>query len=160
MCPISLALELLGDPWTLLIVRDLMFKGRHTFAQFLAGGEGIASNILSERLVRLENARIVTKRPDPTDARRFIYRLDDKGIALAPVLVELVLWSAEHERTAAPEAELHAMRRRGPFLRALQARLVADKEVGDLVTGARQVRRRSKSSRIASVGAKLSARSR
>lgn len=137
MCPISLALELLGDPWTLLVIRDLMFKGRHTFAQLLDGGEGIASNILSERLARLETAGIVIKRADPSDGRRFIYRLDDKGVALAPVLVELVLWSAEHERTAAPEAELKAMRDRDRFLRALRARLLADTKTDDVKAPAR-----------------------
>lgn len=78
-CPISLALELLGDPWTLLVVRDLMFRGRHTFADLLAGGEGIASNILTDRLVRLERAGMVTKSASPTDARRYDYRLTEKG---------------------------------------------------------------------------------
>ena len=104
-CPISLALELLGDPWTLLVVRDLMFKGRHTFADLLAGGEGIASNILADRLARLERAGVLSKTRSPTDARRFIYRLTDKGIDLVPTLVELVLWSAAHEKTAAGRME-------------------------------------------------------
>lgn len=122
-CPISLALELLGDPWTLLVVRDLMFKGRHTFADLLAGGEGIASNILADRLARLDRAGVVTKTVSRTDARRYVYRLTEKGIALAPVLVELVLWSAAHDHTAAPAHELRAMRDRAGFLRGLRARL-------------------------------------
>lgn len=125
-CPISLALELLGDPWTLLVVRDVMFKGRHTFADLQAGGEGIASNVLTDRLARLEAAGVLTRTPSPTDARRYIYRLTDKGIALAPVMVELVLWSAAHEETAAPERELRAMRDRATFLAGLQARLRAE----------------------------------
>ncbi len=124
-CPISVALELLGDPWTLLVVRDLMFKGRHTFADLLAGGEGIASNILADRLARLERAGVLSKTRSPTDARRFIYRLTDKGIDLVPTLVELVLWSAAHEKTAAPEAELRLMRDRAAFVPAVQARLRA-----------------------------------
>ena len=101
-CPISIALELLGDSWSLLIVRDLMFKGRRTFNEFLDSGEGIATNVLADRLRRLEGGGIVERRPDPDDGRRVLYRLTRKGIDLAPVLVELVVWSATYERTEAP----------------------------------------------------------
>jgi DNA-binding HxlR family transcriptional regulator len=109
-CPISIALELLGDAWSLLIVRDLMFKDRRTYNDFLTGGEGIASNILADRLRKLEGANIIEKRRDPEDARRFIYRLSPKGIDLAPVLVELVIWSARHEQTDAPPAVVRNMK--------------------------------------------------
>jgi len=109
-CPISIALETLGDGWTLLIVRDLMFKGRKTFKEFLQAEEGIASNILSERLQRLESVGIVVKLRDAQDARRYVYRLTEKGMSLAPVLLELVLWSAQFERTDAPPAVVRAMR--------------------------------------------------
>lgn len=109
-CPISIALETLGDAWSLLIVRDLMFKGRRSYNEFQQGEEGIASNILAERLRRLEAAGIVEKQPDPADRRRFVYRLSAKGIDLAPVLVELVIWSARHEDTDAPPAVVRAMR--------------------------------------------------
>lgn len=109
-CPISIALELLGDAWTLLIVRDLMFKDRRTYNDFLNGGEGIASNILADRLRKLEDANIIEKQRDPKDARRFIYRLSPKGIDLAPVLVELVIWSARHEQTDAPPPAVRSMR--------------------------------------------------
>jgi len=101
---------MLGDAWSLLIVRDLMFKDKQTYNEFMDGGEGIASNILADRLRKLEAAGIVAKRSDPSDARRYIYRLSAKGIALAPVLVELVLWSARHETTDAPPPVLRAMR--------------------------------------------------
>lgn len=121
-CPISVALEMLGDAWSLLIVRDLMFRGRRTFNDFLNGGEGIASNILSDRLARLEDAGILTKKRDGKDARRFVYRLTAKGIDLAPVLVELVQWSARHEETDAPAQVLRAMRRdRDGFLAQVRA---------------------------------------
>ena len=110
-CPISIALELLGDAWSLLIVRDLMFKGRRTFNEFLAGGEGIATNILTDRLRRLACAGIVTTRPDPDDRRRVLYTLTPKGLDLAPVLVELVLWSAAHEQTDAPASVVRQMRK-------------------------------------------------
>lgn len=109
-CPISIALEMLGDAWSLLIVRDLMFKERRTYNELLQGGEGIASNILADRLRKLEDAGIVEKRRDLSDARRFVYRLSAKGIDLAPVMVELVIWSARHEKTDAPAAVLRAMR--------------------------------------------------
>ena len=109
-CPISIALEMLGDAWSLLVVRDLMFKGRRTYNDFLAGGEGIASNILADRLVRLESAGIIEKRRDPVDGRRFVYRLSEKGIDLAPVLIELVIWSARYEATEAPPSTVRAMR--------------------------------------------------
>jgi DNA-binding HxlR family transcriptional regulator len=121
-CPISLALETLGDSWSLLIVRDLMFRGRRTFNEFLDGGEGIASNILADRLARLEESGILSKRRDAADARRFVYRLTAKGIDLVPVLVELVQWAARHEDTDAPPAVLRAMRRdREAFMAQIRA---------------------------------------
>ncbi|HEY9227888.1 MAG TPA: helix-turn-helix domain-containing protein [Gemmatimonadaceae bacterium] len=115
-CPISIALELFGDRWTLLIVRDLMFKGLKRFGEFAEAGEGIASNVLTDRLARLEAAGVITRAPDPDDARMFIYRLTSKGMDLAPVLVEIVLWSARHERTDAPPAQVRAMTQREAFL--------------------------------------------
>ncbi|MCI0363004.1 MAG: helix-turn-helix transcriptional regulator [Phycisphaerales bacterium] len=109
-CPISIALEIFGDSWSLLIVRDLMFKGLQAFNEFAASGEGIATNILTDRLAKLEGAGILTKRPDPADARRVHYRLTEKGIDLAPALVEIVLWSARYEDTDAPASTVRTMR--------------------------------------------------
>jgi DNA-binding HxlR family transcriptional regulator len=106
-----MALEVLGDAWSLLIVRDLMFKGRATFQEFAGAGEGIATNVLADRLARLEEAGIITRRQDPTDARRVRYRLSEKGIDLAPMITELVLWSARYHDTAAPPETLRAMSR-------------------------------------------------
>lgn len=123
-----MALELLGDAWSLLIVRDLMFKGRRTFNEFLASGEGIATNILTERLRRLEDAGIVEKRPDPDDRRRSLYALTRKGVALAPVLVELVVWSATYGDTEAPPAVVRRMRNdRERFLAELHSELRASR---------------------------------
>lgn len=109
-CPINLTLETIGDSWSLLIVRDLMFTGAKTFQDFLAAKERIATNILADRLSRLEAHRIIDKTRDPQDARRFIYRLTVKGIDLAPVLVEMVLWISAHEETDAPPDMLRAMK--------------------------------------------------
>jgi DNA-binding HxlR family transcriptional regulator len=100
-CPISISLELFGDRWSLLVVRDLMFKGLCTFGEF-AAGEGIATNVLADRLARLEGAGIIARQRDPADGRKVRYRLTRKGMELAPVLVELVLWAARHEATDAP----------------------------------------------------------
>jgi DNA-binding HxlR family transcriptional regulator len=111
-CPISIALEMFGDPWSLLIVRDLMFKGLRTFKEFQAAGESIATNILSDRLARLEGAGILTRSRDPADSRRVRYRLTRKGGDLAPILVELVLWSAQYENTEAPPEIVREMRTR------------------------------------------------
>ena len=98
----SISLEVLGDRWSLLIIRDLMVRGFRTFKEFLESGEGIASNILADRLRKLEAAGIITAEVKQTDGRRVDYRLAEKGIDLAPVLLELLLWGARHERTGAP----------------------------------------------------------
>lgn len=130
-CPISIALELLGDSWSLLIVRDLMFKGRRTFNEFLAGGEGIASNILADRLRRLEASGIVVRSADPSDRRRSLYKLTRKGIDLAPVLIELVVWSASHEVTDAPPEIVRQMREgRRAFLACLRRQVDWDCPAG------------------------------
>ena len=100
-CPVSVSLEVLGDRWSLLIVRDLMVRGYHTFKQFQESGEFIASNILADRLARLEASGIINTEPEETDARRINYRLTEKGIDLAPVLLELLIWGARHELTSA-----------------------------------------------------------
>jgi DNA-binding HxlR family transcriptional regulator len=119
-CPISISLEIFGDRWSLLIVRDLMFKGRDRFADFSGAEEQIATNILADRLERLESTGIVTRRVDPADARKIVYRLTRKGMELAPMLIEMVLWAARHEETDAPRAQVRAMTvDRDAFLAAL-----------------------------------------
>jgi DNA-binding HxlR family transcriptional regulator len=118
-CPISISLEIFGDRWSLLIVRDLMFKGLRSFREFAAAGEGVATNVLADRLERLETAGIIRRTPDPQDGRKVGYRLTRKGMELAPVLVEMVLWAARHEDTHAPAGRLRAMRNREAFLDSL-----------------------------------------
>lgn len=98
-----------------------MLKGRSRFGELLEGGEGIASNILTDRLGRLEAHGLVERRRDPADARRLTYRLTQRGIDLAPVLFEMILWAAQHERTAAPPKEVKAMKRdRAGYLAAIR----------------------------------------
>jgi DNA-binding HxlR family transcriptional regulator len=96
---LNASVEILGDRWSLLIIRDMMLRGAKSYKEFLAGYEGIATNILSDRLQRLTDHGIISAQPDPSDGRRVIYLLTAKGIALAPVLTEMVLWAAGHEDT-------------------------------------------------------------
>lgn len=104
-CPISFALDLFGDRWTLLVIRDLAFKGKNSFGDFLASDEGIARNILADRLARLEAEGFIEKRPDPDDLRRSIYTLTERGLGLIPVLVEMILWSAREDPETGAEAD-------------------------------------------------------
>ena len=92
-CPISTALDIFGDKWSLLIIRDMMFKGKNTYGDFLTGGEGIATNTLADRLVMLECADIISRQKHPESKAKILYKLTPKGIALIPVLVEIIAWS-------------------------------------------------------------------
>lgn len=103
-CPISISLDLLGDKWTLLILRDLAFRKKRYFRDFLDSEEKIATNILASRLRNLEQASIVTREPDPNNARQVIYTLTGKGLDLIPLLIDLVIWGASYDpNTKAPQ---------------------------------------------------------
>jgi len=104
-CPINYALEIFGDKWTFLIVRDLMFKGKHYYKEFLEAEEGIATNILADKLSGLEDAEIISKTVDPEHKSKQIYKLTKKGIDLVPVLVEIILWSAKHDSQTATDVK-------------------------------------------------------
>jgi len=99
-----MALERFGDRWSLLIIRDLMVRGFRTFKQFQESGEGIATNILADRLRKLEAGGIISTETEETDGRRVNYRLTEKGIDLAPAMLELLVWGARHEQTGAHSA--------------------------------------------------------
>lgn len=104
-CPIHFALEAVGDRWTLLIVRDLLLKRRSTYTELLNGGEGIATNILATRLEQMLANGIATR--DDTGT----YRLTEKGVALLPIILELIAWGAAHDpQTAASAAYLARIR--------------------------------------------------
>ena len=98
-CPLNASVEMLGDRWSLLILRDMMLRGFRTYKEFMECYEGIATNILADRLRKLVAYGIITAEPDPSDGRKLIYSLTAKGIDLAPVLTEMVLWAAAHEDT-------------------------------------------------------------
>lgn len=102
-CPINFALETFGDTWSLLIIRDIVYFGKKTYGEFLASEEGIATNILADRLAYLEQKGILVKRAADSDKRKEMFVLTEKGLDLIPILVEMAGWSAEHDpQTAAP----------------------------------------------------------
>jgi DNA-binding HxlR family transcriptional regulator len=102
-CPISYSLDLFGDRWTLLVLRDLILWGKTRFAELQSSDEKIASNILSDRLRRLEARGIIGIEKDPSDARQKIYTATEKGLSLTPVLLEIAAWGASHDpETGAP----------------------------------------------------------
>jgi DNA-binding HxlR family transcriptional regulator len=102
-CPLNASVEMLGDRWSLLIIRDMMLRGFRSYKEFMECYEGIATNILADRLRKLIANGMITAEPDPTDGRKLIYFLTTKGIDLAPVLTEMVLWASRHENTGNQE---------------------------------------------------------
>jgi DNA-binding HxlR family transcriptional regulator len=104
-CPISTALEVVGDRWTLLVIRDLMFAGKRHFRQLLQSEEGISSNILADRLNMLVQQELVRREGDPSHAQKAIYSLTGKGLELLPVVIALSAWAQKHHpETRRPEA--------------------------------------------------------
>ena len=95
-CPIANTLDVVGDKWTLLVVRDLVMFGKHRFSEFAGSAEEIPTNILADRLRRLEREGIVTRRPYRTRPVRYEYRLTPKGRDLFPVLREIAAWAGAH----------------------------------------------------------------
>ena len=96
-CPIHFALETFGDRWSLLVMRDLLFKGLSSYSDFLRAGEGIATNILADRLQHLQDVGLVMHEPDGS------YSPTEKALDLLPMLVEMIVWSATYDdKTAAP----------------------------------------------------------
>lgn len=99
-CAISMALDTVGDKWSLLILRDLMFTDKRSYGELQASDEKIATNILATRLCTLEQNGVIRKQPDPADSRRSLYFLTEKGIGLLPVIIELMYWMSNNS----PEA--------------------------------------------------------
>ena len=95
-CPISTALDIFGDKWSLLIIRDLLFKGKNTYGDFLESEEKIATNILADRLAQLEFAEIISKHKHPESKAKVLYKITPKGLDLTPLLVEIIAWSEKY----------------------------------------------------------------
>lgn len=106
-CPISTALDIFGDKWSLLIVRDMVFKSLSTYGDFLNGGEKIATNILADRLTMLEAGGIIAKQKHPESKAKILYTLTSKGIDLVPALVEIIAWSEKYHEVH-PQAKQFA----------------------------------------------------
>lgn len=96
-CAVNYGVEVFGDRWSLLIIRDIVFTGKKTYGQFLKSEEGIATNVLASRLAFLEEQGILSKEPNPDDRRKDFYGLTEKGIDLVPILLNIVMWSARHD---------------------------------------------------------------
>lgn len=121
-CPLNASVEMLGDRWSLLIIRDMMLLGSRTFKEFLNSHERIATNILADRLQKLERHQIITSMRDPVDRRKLIYLLTPKGMDLAPVLTEMVLWAAHHEETGNKALVRQIRQDKDRFVSAIRAR--------------------------------------
>jgi DNA-binding HxlR family transcriptional regulator len=101
-CAVNVAVETVGDAWSLLVLRDIVFYGKHTFGEFLTSDEGITTSVLADRLAALVEQAILTKRRSATDRRQEHYELTEKGLALIPVLVELGNWGARYGPDVTP----------------------------------------------------------
>jgi DNA-binding HxlR family transcriptional regulator len=127
-CPINLSLEIFGDAWTLLVLRDMMFAGKRHFRELLQCDERISSNILANRLARLVEHGLLTKSGDPTHKQKAIYSLSEKGIALLPIIVQIGRWGSRWVTDAKKldprtRKELRALQEGGP--RAWEKRMQA-----------------------------------
>ena len=127
-CAISMALESIGDKWSLLILRDLMFTGKRTYGELQSSDEKIATNILAARLQALEVKGIIRKTADPANGRRNLYFLTEKGIDLLPVIIELRQWMTKHEPQADVCAEQVKLteKNRKEVLKAFRKKLKAE----------------------------------
>nr|WP_184504826.1 helix-turn-helix domain-containing protein [Rhodanobacter sp. ANJX3] len=96
-CAVNYGVEIFGDRWSLLIIRDIVFAGKKTYGEFLKSEEGIATNVLASRLAFLEAQGILSKAPSPDDRRKDFYTLTEKGLDLIPIVLTIVLWSAKYD---------------------------------------------------------------
>ncbi len=96
-CPVAFSLDVLGDRWSLLIVRDMLVNDASTYGDFMCGGEGIATNILASRLKGLVDAGIVEKHRDENNRRKYRYTVTARGRELVPIVLSLMNWGAKHD---------------------------------------------------------------
>jgi len=105
-CPVAYGLDIFGDRWTLLILRDMILHGKRRYGELLDAEEGIATNILADRLKQLEADGIVTRARDPENRRSYVYTLTNKGLSLMPVLFEIIRWSGQYRTLNAVRKKL------------------------------------------------------
>jgi DNA-binding HxlR family transcriptional regulator len=126
-CAVNYGVEIFGDRWSLLIIRDIVFAGKKTYGEFLKSEERIATNILASRLAFLEEQGILSRTPSPDDGRKDFYTLTEKGLDLIPIVLNIVLWSARHD------AKSYVRRREDFVARISQDPLQTSEEVKALV---------------------------
>ena len=116
-CAVNYGVEIFGDRWSLLIIRDMVFDGKKTYGEFLKSEERIATNVLASRLAFLEEQGILSRAPSPDDGRKDFYTLTEKGLDLIPILLNIVLWSAQHDEKSYVRSrkDLVARIRRNPM---------------------------------------------
>ncbi|CAA0099515.1 putative HTH-type transcriptional regulator YybR [BD1-7 clade bacterium] len=117
-CPVRFGMSQFGDKWSFLIIRDLMFKGRKYYNEFLESGEGISTNILASRLADLEENGLVTKRQDTIKRSKYVYALTEKGIALMPMMLAMIDWAEKYDdKTEVPSDFIEELRHQPEALR-------------------------------------------
>jgi DNA-binding HxlR family transcriptional regulator len=128
-CPLNFGLEIFGDKWSLLIIRDLMFFGKRYYNEFLASEECISTNLLAERLAMLEKEKIIKKEKDKSHKQKMLYTLTEKGIDLAPVIINIGLWSEKYAKKLNPGRDViigDALKNYPKGLEKLKKRLYAE----------------------------------
>lgn len=128
-CPISYSLDILGDKWSLLILRDMIFAGKSSYGEFLTSGEGIATNILANRLALLLSQGLITKTVAPQNKSKQVYSLTEKGITLLPLIMEITIWGSKNSPSGGNDQLLKALKkdRKGTikeFSKMLRKRIV------------------------------------
>ncbi len=132
-CPISYSLDLFGDKWTLLILRDMILEDKSSFSEFMGSAEGIASNILINRLNTLHSQGFMTKRASSLNKSKFLYTLTDKGIDLVPLIVDLIEWGEKYNQTGEPKSVLNKLRKnRGKAIMEIQEKLRRKQALNEL----------------------------
>ena len=121
-CPIRYWSSIFGDKWSLLIVRDIMLKNRQNYGQFQSAGEGISTSVLASRLNHLEDHGIISKSLDENHGKKYIYRLTDKGKALADIIIKIIDWSEKFDEKTLVEKDFISALRKDP--KALRKKLV------------------------------------
>ena len=139
-CPVSLALEAIGDRWSLLILRDIILRGKRRYQEFLNSEESISTNILAERLARLEKQDLISKTTDPADKRQFRYLPTQKALDLLPVIFEMARWSFKHSPNADPDHPFAQRMRAGEkaFVRQIRSQFEAPRGRNEARPRARQ----------------------
>jgi DNA-binding HxlR family transcriptional regulator len=131
-CPIDFGLDIFGDRWTLLVIRDLLFVGKRHFNELMQSPERIASNILAARLKKLEERGVISRSPDPDNRKQVVYELTEMGRDLTPVLVELIRWGGKYDpQTPVPKTFVrHFARDNDALLKEVRDAMAAARKGG------------------------------